>query len=161
MATKRETDLAKRDEHSDIASVADGDDSMLADFQCGLVNLRDLADEGFSLERFVSLKDKQSIMGILIGEGSPVEFRKMVDGKEVVQIARTWRLKPIKADAKGITVRLLGASQLNSRLADTKPGDAVCIYRYGSTRSRGGYVVNLYDIAVRPADTGVIDTTAK
>lgn len=141
-------DLVKRDENSNVP-IASGD---ISDFELGMVNIAELAADGFELERFVSLKEGQGFVGVLIGEGAPIRFT----ANDKVTDVRTWRFKPTNG-LRGVTLRVLGAAQLNARLADAKPGDTVAAIRTGTTRSRAGNVVNTYDIAVKTADANVID----
>lgn len=100
---------------------------------------KDLIDEGFSAEVIHTLQDGEAIRGVFAGPGGAVEVSDPNTG-ELRQLP-TWR---VRAKDGGLVVSLLGAAQLNARLAGVAVGTEIFVQRKGKTRTTKGRNCNNY-----------------
>lgn len=119
------------DEHTD-----EGPQALAVRLPAG--GLQALLDEGYSVEKVVSLKQGDCLRGKLLGRGGDMQVTDPVSG--VPRPIGTWRIQV----APGAIAVLKTAAQLEASLAAYRPGQELAIVRGGSTRSAKGRNVTEY-----------------
>lgn len=105
-----------------------------------------LLADGYSSEMVHTLQDGETIKGVFLGRGGNVEVSDPNTG-EMREIP-TWR---VRSKSGAVTINLLGASQLNARLAGLVEGTNLVISRRGKSRTARGRNVNNYLIFTKAA----------
>jgi hypothetical protein len=107
--------------------------------------------KGLTLQRQVTLSEGQLLIGTFLGAGGPVELesqdaaRKARGEKDIVA---SWRIRPEGAE---VILLVLGSAGLDKHLNALAPGQEVAIEHLGRIKTRKGFMVNDFAVAVGDA----------